>query len=137
MQPQSDRRCLWKDMPVSPIWTRKKPSPLGSEQRARAAVRAVRFDSPAVCWLRRQQQRRCFEPSSRQSEECLKGWISIPISEESPEFPAWFPVPLAASAAAGLKQTAYVSLCEPGQLEVDLFSVDFMAALLLQATALV
>lgn len=30
-----------------------------------------------------------------------------------------------------------MSLCEPGQLEVDLFSVDFMAALLLQAAAVV
>lgn len=78
-----------------------------------------------------------FESSSRQSGKCLKGWISIPIPEESPEFPAWFPVLLAASAAAGLEQTACVSLCEPGQLEVDLFSVDFMAVLLLQATALV
>lgn len=62
---------------------------------------------------------------------------SVPTSKESPKLPEWLPVLLAASAAAGSEQRACVSLCEPGQLEVDLFSVDFMAALLLQAAAVV
>lgn len=61
----------------------------------------------------------------------------MPTSKESPKLPERFPVLPAASAAAGSEQRAWVSLCEPGQLEVDLFSVDFMAALLLQAAAVV
>lgn len=61
----------------------------------------------------------------------------MPTSKESTEFPEWFPVLPAVSAAAGSEQRACVSLCEPGQLEVDLFSVDFMAVLLLQAAAVV
>lgn len=67
---------------------------------------------------------------------CLKGWITIPISKESPEPPAWFSC-LPGSIGSCWFGIACVSLCEPGQLEVDLFSVDFMAVLLLQATALV
>lgn len=67
---------------------------------------------------------------------CLKGWISIPMSKESPESPARFSS-LPGSISSCCFGTVCMSLCEPGQLEVDLFSVDFMAMLLLQATALV
>lgn len=69
---------------------------------------------------------------------CLKGygWIPIPISKESPESPAWFSC-VPGSISSCWFGTVRVSLCQPGQLEVGLFSVDFMAVLLLQATALV
>lgn len=59
------------------------------------------------------------------------------ISKKSPEPPAWFPSLPGSISSCWFVWNSLCVLVRAGQLEVDLFSVDFMAMLLLQATALV